>query len=240
MSLFKPPYGHGDRLDAGGHPVRLAVNRRARRISLRVDRTRREVIATAPSERRLTEAVAFARERVGWIAAQMADLPDSRPIQPGGTFELFGRPISLVAGPGRARLDIAAGTLTAPDDAAFSTRALRLIKTEARRRFQELTAAYCDRLGAPVPAVSVVDAKGRWGSCSPPRPGKGPTIRYSWRLALAPFAVADYVAAHEAAHLLEANHGPKFWALVDRIFGDHSAERAWLRSHGAALHAFGR
>ena len=61
-----------------------------------------------------------------------------------------------------------------------------------------------------------------------------------WRLALAPFAVADYVVAHECAHLIEANHGPRFWAHVHRLVGDHRPHRDWLRAHGQTLHAFGR
>lgn len=241
MSFFKPPaYAHGDRLDSAGHVLRLSVNARARRISLRVDRTRREVIATAPSARRLSEAVAFARERVGWIEAQLADLPEPRAIHPGMTVELFGQAFALVARPGRARLDLEGRTIGAPDDAAFADRVLRLIKTESRRRFAEMTEAYAARLERPAPKVSVVDARARWGSCSPPRPGAPASIRYSWRLALAPLAVADYVAAHECAHLVEANHGPRFWALVDRICGDPAPHRDWLRVHGASLHAFGR
>ena len=51
--------------------------------------------------------------------------------------------------------------------------------------------------------------------------------------------MADYVAAHECAHLLELNHGPQFWAHVKALVGDHRAHRAWLRSEGARLHAFG-
>ncbi|HYE46845.1 MAG TPA: SprT family zinc-dependent metalloprotease [Caulobacter sp.] len=241
MSLFRPPaYSHGDRVEAAGHVLRLSVNARARRISLRVDRTRREVVATAPSARRLGEAVAFARERIGWIEAQLADLPAPKPVAPGMAVELFGRPFTLVARPGRARIDLDAGTIAAPDDAAFADRVLRLIKGEARRRFTEMTAGYAATLGAPVPAVSVIDAKARWGSCTPARAAKPASIRYSWRLALAPLAVADYVAAHECAHLVEANHGPRFWALVDRLYGDPAPHRAWLRAHGTGLHAFGR
>jgi hypothetical protein len=57
---------------------------------------------------------------------------------------------------------------------------------------------------------------------------------------LAPFEVADYVAAHECAHLVEANHGPEFWALVRRLYGSERPARAWLRQHGARLHAFAR
>lgn len=241
MSLFKPPaYNHGDRLEAAGHVLRLNVNTRARRISLRVDRTRREIIATAPTARRLSEAVAFARERVGWIEAQLADLPEARIVAPGMTVELFGRPFRLETRTGRAKIDLEAGTIAAPDDAAYGDRVMRLIKGEAKRRFTEMTAGYAAQLKVPTPSVSVVDAKARWGSCTPARISKPASIRYSWRLALAPFAVADYVAAHECAHLIEANHGPRFWALVDRLFGDPAPHRGWLRAHGTELHAFGR
>src|SRR5689334_14199823 len=39
-------YAHGDRLQVAGAPVRLRVDGRARRVSLRLDAGRREVIAT--------------------------------------------------------------------------------------------------------------------------------------------------------------------------------------------------
>lgn len=52
----------------------------------------------------------------------------------------------------------------------------------------------------------------RWGSCTPSLGA----IRISHRLATVPPFVLDYVIVHELAHLLEANHGPRFWALVNR------------------------
>jgi predicted metal-dependent hydrolase len=42
------------------------------------------------------------------------------------------------------------------------------------------------------------------------------TIRISHRVATMPLFVQEYVVMHELAHLLEANHGPKFWALVNQ------------------------
>ena len=97
-----------------------------------------------------------------------------------------------------------------------------------------------------MPTVAISDPRGRWGSCRPPRAagfGAGVEVgrvRYSWRLVLAPFEVLDYVAAHECAHLIEANHSPRFWAVVHDLVGDHRPHRAWLREHGTRLHAFGR
>ena len=75
MSIFGRSLADGDRLEVAGATVRLKVHARARRISLRLDRTKREIIATAPSQRRLPEAAAFARDRASWIAERLAELP---------------------------------------------------------------------------------------------------------------------------------------------------------------------
>ena len=56
--------------------------------------------------------------------------------------------------------------------------------------------------------------------------------------AMAPPAVLDYVAAHEAAHLIEMNHGPRFWALVETLRPDWRDQRSWLRKQGGALHRY--
>jgi predicted metal-dependent hydrolase len=94
-------------------------------------------------------------------------------------------------------------------------------------------------LGVPTPRFGVTDARTRWGSCTPGDARRPASIRLSWRLALAPADVADYVAAHECAHLLQANHSPAFWAECRRLVGDERPHRAWLRANGPALHAFG-
>lgn len=245
MSLFGRTLNDGDQLDVAGLPVRLKVNRRARRVSLRLDRTRREIVATAPTPRRLAEAAAFARERAGWIAERLAELPSALPLAPGMLIEVFGRPVRLEAGAGRARwiepIDGSTPRIAAMGDGEGYARAVILVvRKKALEVLVARTAHYAERLGAPMPKVSVADAKSRWGSCKPGPRGTPGVIRYSWRLALAPFEVADYVAAHECAHLLELNHGPRFWAHVRTLVGDERRHRDWLRAEGARLHAFGR
>lgn len=245
MSLFGRTLNDGDQLDVAGLPVRLKVNRRARRVSLRLDRTRREIVATAPTPRRLAEAAAFARERAGWIAERLAELPSTLPLAPGMLIEVFGRPVRLDAGSGRARwiepIDGSTPRIAAMGDGEGYARAVILVvRKKALEVLVARTAHYAERLGAPMPKVSVADAKSRWGSCKPGPRGTPGVIRYSWRLALAPFEVADYVAAHECAHLLELNHGPRFWAHVRALVGDERRHRDWLRAEGARLHAFGR
>jgi predicted metal-dependent hydrolase len=245
MSLFGRAFADGDRLDVAGTVVTLKVHRRARRVSLRLDRTRREIVATAPSLRHLGEAAAFAQDRAGWIAARMAELPVAAALTPGMTIQLFGEPVRLAQGSGRARwLDAGDGEpariVAMGEREGFARAVILIIRRRASGVLTERTAAYAAMLGAPMPKVAIMDAKARWGSCRPGPRGTPGSIRYSWRLALAPFEVADYVAAHECAHLLEMNHGPRFWAHVRALIGDERRHRAWLRAEGARLHAFGR
>jgi predicted metal-dependent hydrolase len=245
MSLFGRVPADGDRLEVAGAAVTLRVNRRARRVSLRLDRTRREIVATAPTPRRLSEAAAFARERAVWIAERMAELPDATPVHPGITLEVFGEPVRLEAGTGRAKWIPASGGEPARiaamgEGEGYARAVILMLKKRALVVLTERSEVYAAMLGAPPPKVAVADAKGRWGSCRPGLHGGAASIRYSWRLALAPFEVADYVAAHECAHLLELNHGPRFWAHVRALVGEAKPHRAWLRAEGARLHAFGR
>lgn len=61
-------------------------------------------------------------------------------------------------------------------------------------------------------AIGFADQRSRWGSCTP----DSGTIRIARRAADLPGWVLDYLLVHELAHLLEGNHGPRFWALVGR------------------------
>jgi predicted metal-dependent hydrolase len=85
-----------------------------------------------------------------------------------------------------------------------------------------------------VARVGVRDTQSRWGSCS----ARG-NLSFCWRLILAPESVLDYVVAHEVAHLVEMNHSPRFWRLVDTLCPDSAAPRAWLKEHRAELLSYG-
>jgi predicted metal-dependent hydrolase len=47
--------------------------------------------------------------------------------------------------------------------------------------------------------------------------------------------VFEYVVVHELCHLVERNHGPDFWQLVESRLPDFAERRAWLKEHGVAL-----
>ncbi|HTX50230.1 MAG TPA: SprT family zinc-dependent metalloprotease [Caulobacteraceae bacterium] len=231
-------------IQVGQVAVRLTVSGRARRVSLRVDRAKGEVLAVAPTVRRLGEAAAFAQERRLWIAERAAELTPPTRLAPGLAIILFGRPCRLVRAPGRAAIEAddwerGARLPYGADHAAYAAAVIGIVKREAKAWFGSRLERHCGVLGVAAPRFSLIDARTRWGSCTPAGPRQAASIRLSWRLALAPPAVADYVAAHECAHLIEANHGPRFWAEVRRLVGDERPHRGWLRTEGAKLHGFG-
>jgi len=81
-----------------------------------------------------------------------------------------------------------------------------------RRRAQEMNRRYFKGKLRWNSIKWVANQNSRFGSCTP----SNGAIRLSHRLASMPAFVRDYVIVHELAHLLEANHGPKFWQLVNR------------------------
>ena len=89
---------------------------------------------------------------------------------------------------------------------------------------------HAKKLGCIIRDIKIRDMKTRWGSCR-----SDGSITFSWRLLLAPRAVAEYVSFHEICHLKEMNHGPKFWKLVETFCPDHKHHRKWLRTEGKIL-----
>jgi hypothetical protein len=98
---------------------------------------------------------------------------------------------------------------------------------DLERRARELNALYFDGKLRWKSIRWVPNQDSRYGSCTP---GQG-TIRISHRVGSMPAFVRDYVLMHELAHLREAGHGPRFWALVNR-FPKTERARGYLMAVG--------
>lgn len=220
-------------------PLRVIVNPRARHISLRLDSARREAVAVSPSARLAPKAAAFAIDRAGWIQAHLARLPLAIPLTPGAIIPLRGQPHRLVMTKGCAPARIEPGSpaqiiVGAPDAEAFAGRVRRFLAAEAKRDLARAVAVHARTLQVAWKSITVKDTTSRWGSCN-----SDGALCFSWRVVLAPPAILDYLAAHETAHLRELNHSKRFWNHVARCAPEFEKAEAWLRKHGASLHAVG-
>ena len=97
------------------------------------------------------------------------------------------------------------------------------------RRAKELSDKYLAGLARPTSVRWASNQNTRWGSCTP----SDGTIRISTRVRGTPSWVLDYVLLHELAHLLEAGHGARFWALLEG-FPRTERARGYLEGLAAA------
>jgi predicted metal-dependent hydrolase len=215
-------------------PIVLRRSARARRITLRVAGGDGRVTLTLPLRVAEAEALAFAATREGWLRQVLGRVRAPCPVGPGTLLPVEGTPHRITLAEGRFAPHLSQGCLIVPGGAASAgARAAAFLRLLARDRL----AAACDRhagtLGRAYAGLALRDTRARWGSCA-----ADGMLRFSWRLAMAPPEVLDYVAAHEVAHLARMDHSPRFWAVVRGLCPDYATHRAWLRAEGGGLHAF--
>lgn len=204
-------------------------SKRARRLTLRVPRDGGTPVLTLPAHVPLTEGRSFAESKGDWLRRVAARQPGPCPVVTGAMLPVEGVALRLATDAVRtARIQDA--TLLLPENRPAGPVAQAFLKHLAHFRLQ----ASCDRhaaaLGRGYMAITLRDTRSRWGSCT--HDGR---LMFSWRLAMAPPEVLDYVAAHEVAHLAHMDHSPRFWAAVERLMPDYRRHRDWLRRHGGDL-----
>jgi predicted metal-dependent hydrolase len=215
-------------------PVTWRRSARARRFSLRVSSLDGTVTLSLPLRARKSEAEAFLVTQGDWLRAALSRVPPAQVVMAGVVLPFEGRPRQIVAVRGRGGVKVFDDRIEVAGDAdRLAAKLGAFMKARARDRLANASDLYAARLGRRVAGIALRDTRSRWGSCSVE--GR---LMYSWRLIMAPPAVLDYVAAHEASHLVEMNHSDAFWTLVAQICPDWKTHRNWLRSEGNALHAW--
>ncbi len=209
--------------------ITLRRSARARRLSLRVSSLDGRVTLTLPRRTSAREALAFAADRRNWIERARAGLAAPVSVRAGAVLPIDGMPVRIEVAPTRRTL-LGDGVLRVPATRP-AIAAAGFLRARARDRMAALSDGHARTLGVGWSRLSLGDPRSRWGSCS-----SAGRLMYSWRLAMAPVEVQNYVAAHEVAHLVRMDHSPAFWAVVAGLVPDWRSHRDWLRQHGAALH----
>ncbi|WP_417450358.1 M48 family metallopeptidase [Kordiimonas sp.] len=208
-------------------PVRIRRSATAKRMILRICDATGDVKLTLPKRASLRAAHRFLAENTGWLAKTRAAMPQPEAVADGQNLMYRGRLFRLAFSgmpPRKITVDEMIITVGGPRDLA-ATRLLGWLKKEARHHLTASADRHAQTLGVSYSRIGIGDMKSRWGSCSSAR-----TLKFNWRLIMAPEDVLDYVAAHEVAHLLEMNHSPRFWAHVLTCCPEFDRQRKWLKS----------
>lgn len=107
----------------------------------------------------------------------------------------------------------------------LTDRDIEELKKTAKKVLTEKVAYYADIMGLKYGRIYITSAKTRFGSCS----SKG-NIAFSYRLMLYPEEAVDYVVVHELAHLVQMNHSPAFYKIVEKVLPDYKRRKKLLKS----------
>ncbi len=219
-------------LPGGPTRVEWRRNRRARRVSLRIDPCGGGVVVTLPMRAGRGAGVALLMNHADWVSDRLAALPDALPFADGSLVPIGDVPHRIRHVPeacGGAWLQD--GELHVSGAPEFLRRRVTdFLRAEALQRLTVLVVAKTTNLGLAARRIVVKDTRSRWGSCA-----ADGSLAFSWRLVMTPEFVQDYVVAHEVAHLKYMNHGKRFWTLVDRLTPHAEAAIPWLRAEGFRL-----
>ena len=223
-------------IELGGRRIEYRFGRRRRRtLGITVDEGGLRVVAPLRASRRDVEA--FLRDRQRWILAKLdgwarVPRPPVLHCMTGESLPVFGAPHVLDVRQGRRDVEQQQSTLVvwAPRRSRPADVLLSWLKRKALEFLRPRTAHYTCRLGLPQPRVTLSNARTQWGVCN-----EDGAIRLSWRLVHLEPVLADYVVAHEVAHLVELNHSKRFWSLVARLYPGWSDARERLELAGASL-----
>lgn len=220
----------------------LKVGPRARRLRLSV-RPDTGLEVTAPRGVAISRIEAVLREKAAWIEATLQRFAAQTPaatlaLHDGATLPFAGMSLVLhfrqLPTTTRVRVALVGTTLTVTTPHTDYATARTALEAWYRRQAHTVIAGrvahWNARFGFEHGRISIKDQKSRWGSCS-----HSGNLNFNWRLLLAPLDVLDYIVIHELAHLREANHSPRFWALVATLCPNYKQHRRWLRLHGHEL-----
>lgn len=235
-----PSLRHDREVEAEGQvlAVRIVENSRARRLTLRILPGGRSLRVTIPPHVSEAQVDQFIDRNRDWIAQRIARLPETVSLGEGATIPYLGADHRIVhldrlRGVVEVREIAGEAALLVPGEPGqVGRKVARFLRQEARDRLNEAVDRHARDLQVRPRAIRITDTTSRWGSCSTTR-----TLSFSWRIVMAPPAVLDYLAAHEVAHLREMNHSADFWRLVRDLCPQMERHKAWLRHHGARLHA---
>ncbi len=90
---------------------------------------------------------------------------------------------------------------------------------------------YEQKINKKISKFGVKKMKTRWGSCNP----RHRRIWLSLELAKKPIECLEFIIAHEMAHLLQANHSKKFYAVLDAILPEWRIANSVLKPSKRAL-----
>lgn len=222
-------------IELGGKIISYTLKRSTRRRSIGLQINDEGLTVSMPLRASEKWLYSVLQERAAWVLEKLETWQSKQaPVQrwdDGETVLFRGENFTLriVSGLVRAAPQLTASELIIPvyDTAnrkVIVRKLLNWYKQEAEQVFRECVEHFAPLMQVAPKALKLTSARTQWGSCTV----EG-VIRLNWQLVTMPLHLIDYVVVHELAHLVEMNHSPAFWNIVEQACPDYRQIRAELR-----------
>lgn len=229
-------------IEVGGIPVHV-TRKSVRNVNIRIHDDG-SVHMSVPWRVSRAQATFAAEGRLDWIRRSRDEVAARRAAsahlwRTGETLEVWGRPTPVALVPssdeGAGLVDGSLLVRVRPGDAGDDPASVdhrsglveAFLQSEMRRALLQLVPTCEARVGRHASSITIRRMKTRWGSCTV----RDASIRLNTALAEQPPACLEMVLVHELCHLHEANHGPRFHALMDRFCPGWREAQRYLDEH---------
>ena len=227
-------------INCNGFSVTVIRTKRKKTVSVQVRDG--DVLVLVPRFLANVRIEELVNQKSRWIREKMRLQRESTPVKPkeyvsGECFTYLGRQyrLKLVNGkPGSVKLKNGRLVITLPDGAISPDKLKDALshwyRSHAEQILREKVERYARIIRVRPASMTIKSFKSRWGSCS----DQG-HIQFNWKIIIAPHRVVDYVVVHELCHLIEPNHSPRYWKLVEQVFPEYKECKTWLKENGNKL-----
>ena len=217
-------------LDKLGSSIKVTVRQssKAKRTAIRIKARQAELVLP---NNNLKAAYPFLLSKEAWIRQKLAKIIPETYVDP-NIIPIFDKPYSLQhIAANHDNVQIQNNIIQIYTQSAYATNTLmEFLRHKLLLEIEQLVTTLSKQHKLNFNQIKLIANKRKWGSCSSKK-----VLSFNWRLIFAPKEVLYYVVVHEMCHLVEMNHSPRFWKLVENIYPDYRACKAWLKENSLRL-----
>lgn len=214
--------------------ILIRTNRRS--LSLSISK-KGELVVRAPRKLSMQYILTFIKEKEKWINQKRKEILDGAVNNKSFTnYEFFlfcGKKYKLAEQKGLKKIELTENEFVVPV-CAEKDKLLILVANwyieQSKEILKNRVEYFANLMQLNYNKIVVMNNKRRWGACS-----QNGVLKFNFRLCMLPHKVIDYVVIHELTHLLEFNHSPNFYIIIESIMPDYKRQKEELKKYDFVL-----
>ena len=211
----------------------IKKNKLSKNYKLTFDKKTLSGLVSIPRHISFSEGFTFAQENYSWLIEQYKEMVPLIIIENGANIYFEGKKRKLIyLNDKKSNVELGYKSIIITNNKNSHEKIFyKWIKKRVFEKAKDNVFNFSKVLNVKIRNIKLSNSFSYWGSCN-----SNNDINISWRLAFSPPEILEYIIAHEMCHLVEFNHGKKFWALVDNLIPKRKSKETWLKKNGNYLY----